>query len=63
MYSFFSALSDVSTTLAAFTMITWSPVSMCGAKIGLCLPRSRRATSVAMRPSTRPLASTTCQAR
>ena len=30
-------------------------------KVGLCLPRSTRATSVAMRPRTRPSASTTCQ--
>src|SRR5881392_1432488 len=44
-------------------MITWSPVSTCGAKIGLCLPRRTRATSVATRPSTRPSASTTCHAR
>src|SRR4051794_13305035 len=44
-------------------MITWSPVSTWGAKIGLCLPRRTRATSVATRPSTRPSASTTCQAR
>ena len=36
----------VSTTLSALTTITWSPVSMCGAKIGLCLPRRMRATSV-----------------
>src|SRR3954464_15934019 len=44
-------------------MMTWSPVSMWRAEIGLCLPRRIRATSVAMRPSTRPSASTTCQAR
>ena len=36
---------------------------MCGAKIGLCLPRRMRATSVHSRPSTRPSASTTCHAR
>src|SRR3954471_2825419 len=36
---------------------------MWGAKVGLCLPRSTRATSVARRPSTSPSASTTCQAR
>ncbi len=36
---------------------------MCGAKIGLCLPRRTRATSVHRRPRTRPSASTTCQAR
>src|SRR5918994_531607 len=58
-----SALSAVSTTLSALTMITWSPVSMCGANTGLCLPRRTRATSVASRPSTMPSASTTCQAR
>src|SRR3954452_18140875 len=44
-------------------MMTKSPVSTWGAKIGLCLPRSRRATSVESRPSTRPSASMTCQAR
>src|SRR5215211_5389830 len=43
--------------------MTWSPVSKWGAKIGLCLPRSRRATSVARRPRTMPSASTTCQER
>src|SRR5918998_3376970 len=58
-----SALSDVSTTLSALTTITWSPVSMCGANTGLCLPRSTRATSVASRPRTMPSASTTYQAR
>src|SRR3954451_11881298 len=44
-------------------MTTWSPVATWRANIGLCLPRRTRATSVAMRPSTRPSASTTCQAR
>ena len=44
-------------------MMTWSPVSMWGAKVGLCLPRRMRATSVARRPSTRPSASTTYQRR
>ena len=58
-----SALPDVSTTLSAFTMITKSPVSRCGAKIGLCLPRSTRAISVHRRPSTRPSASMTYQSR
>ena len=56
-------LVEVSTTFSALTMITWSPVSMWGAKVGLCLPRRMRATSVARRPSTRPSASTTCHAR
>src|ERR671912_87645 len=58
-----SALSAVSPTLSAVTLITWSPVSMCGAHTGLCLPRRTRATSVASRPSTMPSASTPCQAR
>src|SRR5262245_66447318 len=44
-------------------MMTWSPVSMWGAKVGLCLPRRMRATAVARRPRTRPSASTTYQAR
>src|SRR5690606_7707848 len=35
----------------------------CGAYVGLCLPRSRVATSVAKRPRTIPSASITCQAR
>src|SRR5215471_3940652 len=51
------------TTLAALTTMTKSPVSMWGAKMGLCLPRRRRATSVDRRPRTRPSASITCQAR
>src|ERR1019366_5152457 len=38
-------------------------VSMCGANVTLCLPRSRRATSVQSRPSTRPSASSTCHDR
>jgi hypothetical protein len=54
-------LPEVSTTFDALTTMTWSPVSMCGAKVGLCLPRSTRAISVHMRPSTRPSASTTYQ--
>src|SRR5579862_3895045 len=51
------------TTLEALTTMTWSPVSRWGAKIGLCLPRRMRATSVARRPRTSPSASTRCQAR
>ncbi len=58
-----SALFEVITILSAFTMITWSPVSMCGANVGLCLPRRMRATSVQRRPSTMPSASTTCHSR
>src|SRR5918996_1154541 len=49
--------------VSALTITTWSPVSRWGVKLGLCLPRSRRATSLASRPSTRPSASTTHQAR
>ena len=49
--------------MAALTTMTWSPQSTWGAQIGLCLPRSSVATWVATRPSTRPSASTTCQAR
>ena len=37
--NFLSPLSAVSTTLSALTMMTWSPVSMWGVKVGLCLPR------------------------
>ena len=48
--------------MSALTTMTWSPVSMWGAKVGLCLPRRMRATSVARRPRTRPSASTTYQA-
>src|SRR6476646_7701267 len=40
-----------------------SPVSMCGVKIALCLPRRRSAIPVASRPSTLSEASTTYQAR
>src|SRR5437899_2044208 len=43
--------------------MTWSPVSMWGAKIGLCLPRRIFATSEASLPSTAPSASTTYQRR
>src|SRR5262249_51691083 len=50
-------------SLAALTTITWSPASTCGAHVGLCLPRSKVATSLATRPSTAPSASTTCHAR
>src|SRR5207247_168582 len=42
-------------------MMTPSPVSMCGVKIGLCLPRMIFATSDARRPSTMSSASTTYQ--
>src|ERR687898_3523219 len=58
-----SPLPAVSTTLSALTITTWSPVSRWGANVGLCLPRSTRATSVARRPRTMPSASTTYQAR
>src|SRR4051794_37931140 len=44
-------------------MTTKSPVSMCGAKVGLCLPRRRMAAWEASRPSTTSVASITCQAR
>src|SRR4029453_6351424 len=44
-------------------MITWSPVSTWGAKIGFCLPRRMRATWAASRPRTWPSASTTYQSR
>jgi len=50
----------VSATLPAFTMTTKSPVSTCGAKVGLCLPRSSVAAWVAKRPSTTSEASITC---
>ena len=56
---FLSALSEVRTTFSALMMITWSPMSMCGAKVGLCLPRRMRAASVERRPSTRSSASIT----
>src|ERR1700722_4113235 len=38
-------------------MMTLSPQSTCGVKVGLCLPRSRIATIEASRPTTRPSAS------
>src|SRR5829696_1405961 len=44
-------------------MTTKSPVSTCGAKVGLCLPRSRIAVWLASRPSTTSVASITCQCR
>src|SRR3954465_5806473 len=40
-------------------MTTWSPVSMCGVYMVLCLPRRMPATIAAMRPRIRPCASTT----
>jgi hypothetical protein len=45
--------------LSAFTTITLSPISMCGVKDGLCLPRRRVAMKAASRPSTMPSASIT----
>src|SRR5947208_1523157 len=62
-YTLPSALRGPTSSFAALTTITWSPTSTCGAQIGLCLPRSSLATSVARRPSTAPSASITCQAR
>ena len=56
-------LPALSTIFAALTTMTWSPVSMWGAKIGRCLPRRMRATSVATRPRTKSSASTTNQTR
>ena len=47
----------------ALMTITWSPVSTCGAQIGLCLPRSSVAISVARRPRMAPSASITCHCR
>src|SRR5690606_10406248 len=38
-------------------MMTLSPSSTWGVKVGLCLPRRRLATRVARRPTTRPSAS------
>src|SRR3546814_4398933 len=38
-------------------MMTLSPQSTCGVKIGLCLPRRILATMLARRPTTSPLAS------
>src|SRR5256885_15940947 len=43
--------------------ITKSPVSTCGAKTGLCLPRRSVAAWVARRPSTTSAASITCHRR
>src|ERR1700693_1082849 len=40
---------------------TWSPLFMCGVKVGLCLPRSTFATPDARRPRTWSVASTTNQ--
>src|SRR5688572_13297666 len=39
----------------------WSPVSMCGVKLALCLPLRRMAICVQRRPSTLSVASTTYQ--
>src|SRR5881409_548851 len=48
---------------SALTTTTKSPVSRCGANVGLCLPRSRVAAWTASRPSTTSLASMTCHVR
>src|SRR5699024_7316378 len=61
--SFCSRLFPVRPTLSALTTMTKSPVSRCGAYVGLCLPRSNVATSVASLPSTTFSASITCQER
>ena len=50
----------VSATLAAFTTMTKSPVSMWGAYCALCFPRNRVAAVTANRPSTTSWASITC---
>src|SRR5262249_43693777 len=52
-----------SATLLALMTTTKSPVSTCGAKVGLCLPRSSVAAWVARRPSTTSDASMTCHSR
>ena len=52
-----------SSSFDALITITWSPVSTCGAQIGLCLPRNRVAISVDMRPRMAPSASITSQRR
>ena len=57
------ALRGEIASFGALTTITWSPVSTCGAQIGLCLPRSSVATSVASRPRIAPSASITCHWR
>src|SRR3954451_11031362 len=44
-------------------MTTKSPPSMCGAKVGLCLPRNRVAAVTARRPRTMSSASMTIQSR
>src|SRR5262245_15784826 len=60
-YSFCSLFRPVTFTFDALMTMTPSPVSMCGVKIGLCLPRMIFATSDAKRPSTWSSASTTYQ--
>jgi hypothetical protein len=56
-------LAPVRATFSALMMMTKSPVSTCGAKVGLCLPRSSTAVWLARRPSTTSVASMTSQAR
>src|SRR6185312_2010782 len=50
-------LLPVSCTFSALTTTIWSPQSMCGVYIALCLPLSRIAMTEASRPSTSPSAS------
>ncbi len=60
---FLASLPPVISICDALMTMTLSPTSMCGAKIGLCLPRRMAATSEARRPRTWPLASITYQRR
>ena len=61
--SFLVSLSPVSATFSALTTMTKSPMSMCGAKVGLCLPRSRFAAWTASLPRMTSEASMTCHSR
>ena len=58
---FFSRVSPLTFTFAAFTTTTKSPAGIEGVNDGRFLPRSVAAISDAMRPSDWPSASTTCQ--
>src|SRR3954451_13994196 len=61
-YSLSVFFDPPSAIFEALTTTTKSPPSTCGAKVALCLPRSRVATVTARRPRTTSSASMTCQA-
>src|SRR5699024_6669054 len=62
-WNFFSSFLPVRTASSQLMMMTWSPQSTLGVKVGLFLPRSRTAALAATRPSGLPAASITYHLR